>query len=110
MTAAPRRQLTIQQREPLQRLLEARAAALREEIGEDRLADLNSGPEAAALDRDVVELREVEAALGRLHEPEFGMCADCAAEIPFSRLQANAAASRCIACQSRREKAPAAHP
>ena len=110
MSASRQRYLTIQQRETLQRLLEARAAALREEIGADRMADLNSEPEAAALDRDVVELREVEAALGRLHEPEFGLCTDCAAEIPFSRLQANAAASRCIACQSRREKSPVAQP
>ena len=110
MTGARPRHLTIQQRETLQRLLEARAAALREEIGEDRMADLNAEPEAAALDRDVVELREVEAALGRLHQPEFGRCADCGAEIPYSRLLANSSASRCIACQSRREKARAAHP
>lgn len=98
------RYLTIQQRELLQRLLQARALALREEIGEDRMADLNAEPEAAALDRDVVELREVEAALGRLHEPEFGLCADCGVEIPYARLQANPAAARCVACQALREK------
>jgi RNA polymerase-binding transcription factor DksA len=98
-----RRYLTIQQRETLQRLLEERAAALREEIGEDRMADLNAEPEVAALERDVVELREVEAALARVHEPDFGLCADCEADIPFARLQANAWATRCVACQARAE-------
>ena len=96
---------TLEQREGLQRQLEARAAVLREEIGEDVLADLSAEPEAAALDRDVVELREVEAALGRLHTPAFGLCADCGAEVPYSRLQANPRASRCTACQSKHERA-----
>jgi DnaK suppressor protein len=98
-----RRYLTIQQRETLQHLLEARAAALREEIGEDRMADLNAEPEVAALERDVVELREVEAAQKRVHEPDFGLCVDCNADIPFARLQANPSAGRCVPCQARAE-------
>jgi len=98
-----RRYLTIQQRESLQRLLEERAAALRDEIGEDRMADLNAEPEVAALERDVVELREIEAALGRVHEPDFGLCADCEADIPFARMQATPWARRCVACQARAE-------
>ena len=98
-----RRYLTIQQRDTLQQLLQGRAAALRGEIGEDRLADLNAEPEAAALERDVVELREVEAGLARVHEPDFGLCIDCEADIPFARLEANPSASRCVACQARAE-------
>ena len=104
MNIAHRRYLTIQQRETLQHLLEGRVAALREEIGEDRLADLNAEPEAAALERDIVELREVEAALARVHEPDFGLCAACGADIPFARLQANPSANRCVACQTREER------
>lgn len=99
-----RRYLTIQQRETLQRLLEKRAAELREEIGEDRLADLNAEPEVAALERDVFELREVEAALGRVHEPDFGLCADCEGDIPFARLLATPSARRCVACQEIAER------
>jgi RNA polymerase-binding transcription factor DksA len=99
-----RRYLTIQQRETLQRLLEERAAELREEIGEDRLADLNAEPDVAALERDVVELREVEAALERVHEPDFGLCADCEGDIPYARLQANPSAKRCVACQAGTER------
>ena len=98
-----RRYLTIQQRETLQLLLDERAAALREEIGEDRMADLNAEPEVAALERDVIELREIEAAQRRVHEPDFGLCADCEADIPFARLQANPSAKRCVPCQARAE-------
>ena len=98
-----RRYLTIQQRETLQGLLEERAAALREEIGEDRMADLNAEPEVAALERDVIELRKVEAAQRRVHEPDFGLCVGCGADIPFARLHAKAWAKRCVACQARAE-------
>jgi DnaK suppressor protein len=98
---------TIEQRERLQRLLESRAAVLREEVSSDVQANLDAEPEAVALEQDVFELREVEAALERLHEPEFGLCADCEAEIPFSRLLANPVARRCIACQASAEKAGA---
>jgi len=95
---------TIQQRETLQRQLEARAAALREEIGEDVKADLNAEPEAVELGLDVEELRAVEAALARLHEPDFGLCVDCDAEISYARLSANPIATRCISCQAKHER------
>ena len=96
---------TIEQCETLQRLLEARAAALRGEIGADARENLNAEPEMAALQRDIDERRDVEAALARLHEPEFGLCEDCSAEIPYVRLEANPAARRCVACQAKRERA-----
>jgi DnaK suppressor protein len=99
-----RHYFTIEQRERLQRLLESRAAVLREEVSSDVQANLDAEPEAVALEQDVIELREVEAALERLHEPEFGLCADCEVEIPFSRLLANPAARRCVACQASAEK------
>lgn len=98
------RYFTIEQRETLQHLLEARAAVLREEVREDVKANLDAEPEAASLAVDVDELRAVEAALARVHEPDFGVCADCGAEIPFSRMRANPAALRCVACQERAEK------
>jgi RNA polymerase-binding transcription factor DksA len=107
MMAARRRHLSTEQRATLQRLLEASATALRGEIGEDRLADLNAEPEAAALERDVVELRAVEDASSRLHAPEFGVCAECSADIPFERLLAAPSAHRCLACQTRHERAGA---
>ena len=122
------RYLTIEQRETLQSWLNFRAAVLRreiavalrrsgneqamglanhlEEIDDQAVADLESGIEIAEIERDVRELREVEGALGRLHEPEYGVCADCGSEIPFSRLSASPTATRCIACQRRAERLP----
>jgi phage/conjugal plasmid C-4 type zinc finger TraR family protein len=118
---------TIEQREGLQQLLEARATALREliaaalrasgggaqaeglanhleEIDDAPVADLESAIEIAALEREVRELRAVEAARQRLHEPGFGVCQDCAAEIPYARLSASPTATRCLHCQTLHER------
>ena len=101
---------TIEQRETLQRLLERRSGQLRIEIGADRLTDLDAEPEAAALGRDVEELRAVERALERIHQPEFGICEDCCIEIPFARLLATPFATRCVACQAIAEQKKAGAP
>lgn len=120
------RYLTIEQRETLQAWLEYRSAALHreiaaalrrsgteeairlanhlEELGDEAVADLESSIEIAEIERDVRELREVERALARLHEPEYGVCVDCGADIPYSRLSANPTAMRCITCQRRAER------
>src|SRR5690242_732079 len=99
------RYLTIEQRETLQSWLTYRMAVLRraiaaalhrtenqaavglanhlEEIDDEAIADLESSIEVGEIQRDVRELRQVEAALARLHEPDYGQCADCGAEIPY---------------------------
>ena len=51
------------------------------------------------------EFGGVEAALERIHTPEFGLCADCGADIPYSRLQAAPFTRRCLGCQAKAEKA-----
>jgi DnaK suppressor protein len=111
------RYLTIEQRERLQQALNSRAGILREEIAEEQplpnhaletddaaVADLETSVEVAALERDVVELREVEAALGRIHQGNYGICAGCGEDIPFARLLANPVATHCTACASRAER------
>jgi DnaK suppressor protein len=40
----------------------------------------------------------MEAALKRLHTPEFGVCESCGDDIPFVRLQANPRLTRCARC------------
>jgi DnaK suppressor protein len=123
------RYLTIEQRESLQRQLSDRAAVLRgeiaaalrrsgseaamslanhlHEIDDEAVADLESSIEIAEIERDVQELREVERALKRLHEPDYGVCADCGSDIPYSRLSATPSATRCISCQRRVERSRA---
>jgi DnaK suppressor protein len=116
--------LTIEQRESLQAALNARAAALRESIAQalggegaqslpdhredtddDAVMDLESSLEVNSLERNSLELREVEKSLVRLHSPEYGECADCGEDIPFTRLQANPLATRCKSCQAAHERA-----
>ncbi|GII81591.1 hypothetical protein Sru01_65730 [Sphaerisporangium rufum] len=46
----------------------------------------------------------VVAALGRLEAGVYGRCVDCGAPVPEGRLAARPEASRCVQCQSRRER------
>jgi len=81
--------------------------------GDDAPArDADREVDLARSDQDVVELRAVNEALGRLHGAKFGLCADCEAAIPFDRLQHNPQALRCVACQSAFEsqRGPAQRP
>lgn len=113
----PMKYLTIEQRERLQKDLQDLSARLRSEIAEhrrlanhsqetddDAVANLEGDLDVAELMRDAKELEDVEAALKRIHEPGFGVCADCEEEIAFTRLAASPAARRCIACQASHER------
>jgi DnaK suppressor protein len=52
------------------------------------------------VDRETTLLREVKAALSRIHDGSFGICVDCESAISAKRLAAVPWASRCIQCQS----------
>lgn len=56
-------------------------------------------------DRLLQELAEVDDALVRLRQPGYGRCIDCAAAIPFDRLQHQPQALRCLDCQTAAEAA-----
>ena len=56
-------------------------------------------------DRDLGELGSVSAALRRLKEGPFGLCADCGDEIAFDRLKVEPWALRCVSCEALRERA-----
>lgn len=75
-----------------------------EDTDDEAVADLETAIEIAALERDVKELREMEAATARLKRSDFGLCADCGEAIAFERLLATPAATRCVPCQARRER------
>lgn len=74
-------------------------------VDDEAVANLETGLEIAAIERDMLELRAAEHALQQLAEGDYGICTDCSAEIPFERLRASPAASRCVACLSRVEQA-----
>ena len=58
----------------------------------------------ARADRDVEELGVVSTALARIHDADFGQCADCGEAIAFDRLKLEPWALRCVACEDRRER------
>src|SRR5579862_1096846 len=51
------------------------------------------------VDRASRRLREIESALQRLKEGDYGKCADCDESISVRRLTAIPWASRCVRCQ-----------
>lgn len=61
-------------------------------------------------ERDIEELRQIEAAKERMARGDYGRCVDCDAEIPLARLQAQPAAERCMRCQEAYERTHPAKP
>lgn len=60
--------------------------------------------EVALIDRQVKELRDIEAARQRMHNGSYGTCTDCEEAVPYARLVAYPIAKRCIACQEKHDK------
>ncbi|MCJ2166190.1 MULTISPECIES: TraR/DksA family transcriptional regulator [unclassified Pseudodesulfovibrio] len=53
--------------------------------------------------RRVARIRELETALKRLTETDYGMCEECGDHIGVARLKANPSARLCVHCQSEAE-------
>lgn len=58
----------------------------------------------AEVRRDAEEIRDIDAALGRLRAGSYGKCVACGTVIPEARLNAYPAAERCLPCQTEHEK------
>ncbi|MGN2390266.1 TraR/DksA family transcriptional regulator [Pelomicrobium sp. G1] len=98
-----RRQIVQDIREALARSDAELAAKLSDRVrdaGDESVADFLEALDAALVDRDVQELRDIEAALARLEAGEIDRCVDCGGEIGFERLQAFPTAIRCVQCQA----------
>jgi len=112
--------------EELRSSLKARARQLREEIRQtlrksddeqytmiadqvrdledDSFADLMVDVNLAEIDRDLQELRLIDAAFLRLSDGSYGRCEECDVPIELERLRAAPFASRCFDCQSSFER------
>jgi DnaK suppressor protein len=66
-------------------------------------ADAMAAMDISLVSRDLTVLAEVERALGRMADGTYGECADCGVDIPYARLAAYPAATRCVTCQARAE-------
>jgi RNA polymerase-binding transcription factor DksA len=91
------------QRNELRRALERRRALLVDEIAGERDTVLDEAELADEM-RDHAELQEIDAALRRLQDGGYGICAVCGTRIGLQRLRAEPQAARCIDCQRRHEK------
>lgn len=118
--------LTPQQAQRLREALDRRSALLIEEVrtelersgeqqyielagrvtdtGDAATADVLADLGAAIVDRQVNEIRDIDAARKRIEAGSYGVCMDCGTDIPFERLMAYPTAKRCFSCQSKREK------
>ena len=74
------------------------------DAGDAAIADLMADTDAAMTDRDVRELRDIDAALERMRDGSYGECLQCGGEIEFERLKAYPTATRDIRCQTDFEK------
>lgn len=54
--------------------------------------------------RDLEEIRDIDTALRRIDEGDYGDCEQCGNEIGYARLEVQPTATRCIQCQSQYEK------
>ncbi len=70
----------------------------------ESFADLVVDVGLAEIDRELAELRTIEAALRRVADGSYGLCEQCAREIDPRRLDAAPAATRCVDCQSLHER------
>jgi RNA polymerase-binding protein DksA len=118
--------LDARQVEEFRASLRARSAQLREEIRQtllksdqeqyamiadqvrdledDSFADLMVDVNLAEIDRDLQELRLIDAAFLRMSDGSYGHCDSCGAPIEIERLRAAPFASRCFDCQSSFER------
>jgi RNA polymerase-binding transcription factor len=58
----------------------------------------------AAVELAMAQRTEVLAALARVDDGSYGRCVDCGNPVPDARLEARPATSRCVPCQSKRDR------
>ncbi len=74
------------------------------DVGDESIAEVAASTNLTMLDREMSELRSIEAALERMREGTYGRCEDCGGEIERERLEAYPTATRCTECERRLER------
>lgn len=72
---------------------------------EESLSEMHTEINLAMMSQHQHELKNLERALKRMEDGEYGYCIDCDEPIALARLQAYPTAVRCIACQAKHEHA-----
>ena len=106
------RRLMTERRRVLLQTRESQQGELRALQSQDRDPEYEEGAQVKVAD-DVLttlsestrrEMMQIDAALRRMDEGEYGECIDCGNAIPYERLAAYPAATRCVACQENAER------
>ncbi|UCG98195.1 MAG: TraR/DksA family transcriptional regulator [Burkholderiales bacterium] len=71
----------------------------KEETDDDAAAETQRQADVTHLARSATALHEIDSALARLDQGDYGLCIDCEEPIDLRRLQAHPAALRCARCQ-----------
>lgn len=74
------------------------------DLEEESVADLLIDLGLSIIDMHINELRDIEAALRRIHVGAYGVCIDCDDEVDLERLHAFPTAKRCLMCQEDYER------
>jgi RNA polymerase-binding transcription factor DksA len=84
----------------LQQALAGRAADRLDEA----LAEIWQRSDHAIIRQNIQDMRDIEAARGRIAAGTYGVCTECGREIGADRLRAYPTAKRCIGCQRGHER------
>jgi len=71
----------------------------KEETDDDAAAETQRQADVTHLNRSASALHEIDSALARIVEGDYGLCVDCEEPIDVRRLEAHPAALRCARCQ-----------
>lgn len=74
------------------------------DLEDESVASLLEDLGHSQIDRHVEEVRDIDAALQRLAEGNYGYCVDCGREIEHERLFVQPTARRCLDDQKKRER------
>jgi len=90
--------------------LDALAAAQRDVAADDEhdpegpTVSLQRAEAEAMLRQARGHLAEVDAAVRRIDDGEYGVCESCGRDIPAARLEARPFARRCVSCAAQKER------
>ena len=99
------------QHDDIMRQLHAFDQQTRTPDGDDALqSDGAHEVDAKLSEIEQLELNDINQALSRVNGQDYGVCVNCGAEIPLTRLQAEPQASRCLECQAQLERSSSVQP
>lgn len=104
------REAMIRQRQQLLAVVQTTQAQMAEKSGD--LADVSDRASEAFEDEldmglmaiEAAQLEDIDAAIKRIDDGSYGLCADCGRPVPRKRLEVLPFARRCLACEGVSEK------